>query len=129
MRVACGIQSADMSAHGVADQVQLLNSQCINHAGQVLGLGAYIIAASRFVAGAETRQIEGYNSVILAEVAGETQPVVLVGSKTVHHQDGLCAAWAALVVMNAKIAHADVFETQPGTLSLHQLYVRQQSGG
>src|SRR3989338_2365289 len=121
MRVACGIQSADMPTHGVADQVQLLNSQCINHAGQSLGLGAHVVAASRFIAGAETWQVEGYYTVILAEVAGEAQPVVLVGSKAMHHQDGLCAAWTALVVMNVKIAHADLFKAQPGTLPFHQL--------
>ncbi|MNF89627.1 hypothetical protein D3C84_721590 [compost metagenome] len=67
--------------------------------------------------------------VALGEVAGETQPVVLVGAETVNHQDGFAPGRAALVVMDAKIAQRDLAFRQAGELAFHQQHARCQRRG
>ncbi|MCY1540526.1 hypothetical protein D9M68_761730 [compost metagenome] len=61
-----------MAAHGVADQVQLLDFQCLDEGGDAFGLGADIIAGMWLAAVAKARKVEGDNVVAPGEVTGKT---------------------------------------------------------
>ena len=69
--MAGGIERGDVAAHGVADQVQPGEAQCLGEGMHALGLAGDVIVDIRFAAFAESRQIQRDHPVIL-EVAGET---------------------------------------------------------
>ena len=80
------------------------DAQCLEDGRQAFGLGADVVAADGAVAVAEAGQVEGDDPIAVREVAGKTQPVILVGSETVDQYQGFALDRPSEVVMNVKIA-------------------------
>ncbi len=72
--------------------MSLVDTQGIENVAQAFGLGADVVAAGRAIAVTEAGEIEGDHSVAVGEVAGKTQPVILVGREAMNQYQGF-AVW------------------------------------
>ncbi|MNO69248.1 hypothetical protein D3C76_600990 [compost metagenome] len=125
----CGEHGDDLSAHGVAHQVQAADAEGAGEVEQPLGLGADVVAdVVRAAAFTEAGQVHGNHVVTLGQIAGETRPVVLVGAETVDQQHGLRFCRAALVVADIQLADLQGAFAESRTGAIDQLAGGEQGG-
>ena len=106
-----------------------LDSQRVENAGQALGLGADVIATGGMVAVAEAWQVQRDHLIVVGQVAGEAQPVVLVRSEAMDQYQGFGRVRSSPVVMDVKIADTQSFMAEPGAILLDQAQPRQLGRG